>query len=253
MLDLPIAARYNGRVILNMIFKIVIKAARNGRALARPAMPLLAAALLLWAPTTRAAEQVFYSPRAILTDFFPRAEEIHFQRFALTAGLLGRITQRLGYAPRKRSYVFYVAQTAGHTDGYAIIDDEVGQTEPITFAVRLSPSGVVERAEVLVYREPRGDEVRGHRFLDQLRGKTVQQAVRAGVDVDAVSGATISCFSITTGVRRALVLFDELIAHPHSETARFDLGGDLPVPPRPSQSCVRASPHRAGIARAPAP
>jgi Na+-translocating ferredoxin:NAD+ oxidoreductase RnfG subunit len=139
----------------------------------------------------------------------------------VTQALRERLSQRLGYAPKRSSYDIFVAQTGEHVDGYAIIDDELGQSEPITFAVALTPDGVVERTEILVYREPRGDEVRSRRFLDQLRGKTLRQPLRTGVDIDAVSGATISSRSMAQGVRRALVLFDELILRTR-ETARAD-------------------------------
>jgi electron transport complex protein RnfG len=169
------------------------------------------------------AETVFQTPRGLLAAFFPKSEAVRFQRYPLSPALRERLTRRLGYVPRPRndSYVFYVATTGGHIDGYAIIDEELGQTEPITFGVKLSPEGVVERTEVLIYREPRGDEVRSRRFLDQMRGKTVHQPVRAGVDIDIVTGATISSHSLANGVRRALVLFDELIAHSQN-TARAD-------------------------------
>ena len=167
------------------------------------------------------AETVYQSPRSLLADFFPRSEAVRFQRFAITPALRERLAHRLGYTPRKDSYVFYIATTGAHVDGYALIDDEIGQTEPITFGVKLSADGVVERTEVLIYREPRGDEVRSKHFLDQMRGKTVHKPCRTGVDIDAVSGATISSHSLATGVRRALVLFDELVTQTRT-TARAD-------------------------------
>ncbi|HJZ86834.1 MAG TPA: FMN-binding protein [Polyangia bacterium] len=194
-----------------MIFKTVIKWAWIG----------LALLVLPVGVRSARAETVYYTPRSVLTDFFPRSETVRFQRFLISMPMRERLSQRLGYQPKRDSYVFYVATTGGHVDGYALIDEELGQTEPITFAVKLSPDGTVERTEVMIYREPRGDEVRCRRFLDQMRGKTVRQPVRDGVDIDAVSGATISSHSLATGVRRALLLFDELVARSR-ETARAD-------------------------------
>jgi len=173
------------------------------------------------APMAARAETVYHTPRSLLAEFFPKSDNVRFQRYAISPALRERITHRLGANLRRDSYVFYIASTGGHVDGYALIDDELGQTEPITFGVKLSPDGVVERAEVLIYREPRGDEVRSRRFLDQLRGKTVTKPCRAGVDIDAVSGATISSHSLANGVRRSLVLFDELVAQT-LKTARAD-------------------------------
>jgi len=203
-----------------MIFKTVIKIPGAARAAG------LALVLVGAAATVARAETVYHTPRSLLSAFFPGSERVTFQRFPLAQDERDRLARRLGYAPKRPSYVFYIASTAGHIDGYALIDDELGQTEPITFGVKLSPDGTVERTEILIYREPRGDEVRARRFLDQLRGKTVRQPVQAGVDIDAVSGATVSSHAIANGVRRALILYDELIAR-GARTAHADarLGG----------------------------
>ena len=124
---------------------------------------------------------------------------------------LARLTLRLGYAPAKSSYTFYVATSGGHTDGYAFIDEEKGEHLPITFAVKLSPTGKVVRQEVVVYREARGDEVRDERFRSQFVGKGAGDAIDTGSDITVVSGATISSRAMAVGVKRAVVLFDELI------------------------------------------
>ena len=103
-----------------------------------------------------------------------------------------------------------MATTHGKIDGYAVVDDEQGLHQPITFATRLSPRGMVERVEIMVYREPRGDEVRDVRFRKQFQGKTSQDPLRLNRDIDAVSGATVSSASLAVGVRRATILVEEL-------------------------------------------
>ena len=62
----------------------------------------------------------------------------------------------------------------------------------------------------MVYREPRGDEVRDPRFLKQFLGRSARDEMRISRDIDAVSGATISSASLTVGVRRATILVDEV-------------------------------------------
>ncbi len=157
-----------------------------------------------------ASETSYYSTRAILTAFFPRSERVTYKTFVLDPSLRTRLAQRLGYAPARDRYTIFVAQTQGRVDGYAVIDDEVGLHQPITFATRLSSRGMVERVEIMVYREPRGDEVRDARFRKQFEGRTAQDPMRLDRDIDAVSGATISSASMAVGVRRAAVLVEEL-------------------------------------------
>src|SRR5262245_60109497 len=108
----------------------------------RPAV--VAAALLsavLLAPATARAQTMFWSQRELLADFFKTSEQVTFQQFDLAASptLRQQIAARLGYTPSRDRYTIYVARTAGHVDGYALFDDELGQHLPITFAVKLSP------------------------------------------------------------------------------------------------------------------
>ena len=162
-------------------------------------------------PAARAlAETTYYTPRALLADFFPKSEKVTFRTFTLDPSLKTRLAQRLGYTPAKERYNIFVATSNNHVDGYAIIDEEQGLHQPITFATRLSPRGVIERLEIMVYREPRGDEVRDARFRHQFEGKTAQDPMRVSRDIDAVSGATVSSASMAVGARRAAVLVEEL-------------------------------------------
>jgi electron transport complex protein RnfG len=188
---------------MNMI--VVIKITSRAKRI----LSVLPVLLFLSAPAR--AENVFFTSRAVLADFFPKSERVTYQTFNLDAPAKARLTQRLGYAPPRDRYTIYVATTHGKVDGYAVIDDERGLHQPITFATRLSPRGVIERLEVMVYREPRGDEVRDPRFRKQFEGKTSRDALRVNEDVDAVSGATVSSISLATGARRAAVLVEELL------------------------------------------
>jgi hypothetical protein len=169
------------------------------------------------APAAAHGETTFYSTRAVLAEFFPKSERVTYRTFALSSlapAQRARLAQRLGYAPARDKYTIFVATSQGkqgeQIDGYAVIDDEKGLHQPITFATRLSPRGIVERVEIMVYREPRGDEVRDARFKKQFEGKSAQDPMRLNQDIDAVSGATVSSASLATGVRRATILVEEL-------------------------------------------
>src|SRR5438477_12846455 len=124
--------------------------------------------LLLLAALPARAEGVYFSTRDLLADFFRSSETVTYKKIDLQAADRTRLERRLGYAPSRGSYTFFVAQTGGHVDGYAVIDEEQGEHLPITFAVKLTPGGVVERQEIVCYRESRGDEVRDSRFRKQF-------------------------------------------------------------------------------------
>jgi Na+-translocating ferredoxin:NAD+ oxidoreductase RnfG subunit len=166
------------------------------------ALAALLSSAALFAPPA-AAQGVYWSTKSLLKDFFKDSERVSFVEVRGTdvAASLGRT------APREK-YVVFVATTAGRVDGYAVIDEEKGQHQPITFGVKLDAEGRVLRTEVMVYREGYGDEIRESRFRKQYRGKGSGDALRFGQDVVAISGATISSRSMTRAVQRAVAVVD---------------------------------------------
>jgi len=166
------------------------------------------------------ADQVYFTARDLLADFFRSSKDVTYKKVQIDDTEKQRLARRLGYAPSKASYTFYVATSGGRIDGYAFIDEEKGEHLPITFAVKLSPQGKVMRQEIVVYRESRGDEVRDERFRAQFVGKSAADAIDTDSDIQAVSGATISSRAMAVGVKRAVVLFDELLKPTHVASAR---------------------------------
>ncbi len=190
---------------------------------------LLGAVLLASAAApARADGGVYFSTRDLLRDFFRTSQNVTFKKIDLQPAQRARLTERLGYTPARGSYTFFVATTGDRVDGYALVDEERGEHLPITFAVKLSPSGVVERQEIVAYREPIGDEVRDERFRKQFVGKRACDPIAANQDIVAISGATISSRAMAVGVKRAVVLFDELLGHP-APTISTAQGGDRPA------------------------
>jgi hypothetical protein len=171
----------------------------------------VAFALVVAAATPARAQGVYFTTRELLTDFFRNSQAVTYKKVPIGEVERARLVARLGYTPARSSYTFYVATSGARIDGYALIDEQLGEHLPITFAVKLSPAGAVERQEIVAYREPRGDEVRDSCFRRQFIGKTARDPVTADQDIVAVSGATISSRAMAVGVRRALVLFDELV------------------------------------------
>jgi len=169
------------------------------------------AALLLGTPRAARADQVYFTARDLLADFFRSSQNVTYKKVELDGAGKQRLQRRLGYALARTSYTFYVATSGAHVDGYALIDEERGEHLPITFAVKLSPDGKVMRQEIVVYREARGDEVRDEQFRAQFVGKSAADAIETNQDIQAVSGATISSRAMAVGVKRAVVLFDELV------------------------------------------
>lgn len=151
------------------------------------------------------AQGVYFTTESVLKELFASSEHVTYVTLDVTAHT-AELQRELGYPPAKKSYVIYVASTGRRVDGYAVIDEQLGQHLPITLATKLSPEGTVERTEIMVYRERYGEEVRNDRFRAQFVGKSAGDAMRPGDDIVAISGATISSSSVALAVKRAAVL-----------------------------------------------
>lgn len=82
---------------------------------------------------------------------------------------------------------------------------EIGKEKPITFGV-VTQQGVIERLEVMVFRESRGDEIRFPQYTAQYQGQTLTSDGKLSTNVDGISGATYSVRSMKKVAKLALLL-----------------------------------------------
>ncbi len=82
---------------------------------------------------------------------------------------------------------------------------EIGKEKPITFAVVTSRQ-VLERIDVMAFREVRGDEIRLPAYTAQFRQQTLTDDDKLTEPVDGISGATYSVRSMKKVARLALLL-----------------------------------------------
>jgi hypothetical protein len=151
---------------------------------------------------------VYFTPEALLASFFPTAEHIEPVAFTPDDATRAALKARLGYELPKETYTVQVGHLGDAALGYGLVDEQVGLHEPITFGVLVGPEGTVSRVEVMVYREAYGDGVRGPAFRRQFTGLTSASPMRAGKEIQIVSGATISSRSLSVGVRRAVAIVE---------------------------------------------
>jgi electron transport complex protein RnfG len=92
-----------------------------------------------------------------------------------------------------------------------LILDEVGKHFPITFIVSMDSKATVDQVAIMTYREKRGDAVKRKRFLNQFKNKGVNDSMEVNNDIISLTGATISSWSVASGVKKAVVLTEELM------------------------------------------
>ena len=145
------------------------------------------------------AEQAQKSAFPAATQFLPLAEPD-----AATAAALGAAT---GWSPR----IFDARSDDAHM-GYVVIDQVIGKSELITYAVSIDAKGAVASVEILEYRESHGGEVRLAGWRKQFVGKTAADPVALNKDIKNISGATLSCQHLTDGIKRLLKYYQQSLA-----------------------------------------
>lgn len=182
----------------------------------RIALPLVALATLVTAlpaaaETPQLYEQVYLTKEQALKIALPEGDPVTTRVYDPRPEERKRIERRLGRKVEEGAFTVYQSTSGGKPSGYAMILDEQGKYYPMTFVVGLKPDGSVREVAVMVYRERRGDDVRRRRFLNQFRGKTAEDALMVNRDLIHLTGATVSSWSVAAGVKKAVVVVDEMI------------------------------------------
>lgn len=165
-------------------------------------------------PQEMASEEEFLTEEEAARLMFPKSERIGLETIDLSPDQKRVIEERIGWHFPESQFNVYIGKTGASIDGYAIVQNTIGKHKAITYMVGVDQKGQVLNVEVLVYREAKGVEVRTKRFNAQYEGKTVFDPIRINRDIISISGATMSVRSMSAGVKRTLVMVDELYLKP---------------------------------------
>ncbi|MBI2915954.1 MAG: hypothetical protein HYY07_03755, partial [Elusimicrobia bacterium] len=97
-------------------------------------------------------EQVFLTEEGALKSVFPDSGNVDRDVHAFTEEERKKIESRLGWTLPEETVTIYRGTRNGDPSGYALIMEEIGKFKPITFIVKVSNEGKVEKIEVMVYR-----------------------------------------------------------------------------------------------------
>jgi hypothetical protein len=162
---------------------------------------LLAPAGLL-GPTLYATD--YLTPAEAQRILFPEATDFASRPLVLDPEQTTQLREQVHLDPSRVQLVLATRQ--GEPVGYVLVDQVVGKTLLITYAVGFSTDKTIRGIEILSYRETHGGEVREKAWRRQFVGKTAASPLRLGDDIRNISGATLSCAHLTEGVRRLAAL-----------------------------------------------
>ena len=99
---------------------------------------------------------------------------------------------------------FYKVFDSDQLLGFAFIGTAPSKTDTFEYLVVFDQSLIIKKVNVLVYREDYGGEIGSNRWLKQFVGKTRSSELAVGKNIAAISGATISVYSMTNAVNQLL-------------------------------------------------
>ena len=157
---------------------------------------------------------VVAAPAAYATQYLSVAQaqqaafpQMQFRELAAPdAATVQALGAQAGWAPQ-----IFEARSSEARRGWLIVDQVIGKSELITYALALDAHGAVISVEVLDYRESHGSEVRLAPWRKQFVGKTAADPLTLNKDIKNISGATMSCRHLTDGVQRLLKLYDSVL------------------------------------------
>ena len=101
----------------------------------------------------------------------------------------------------------WTISTADTISHYALIDNSLGKSMPITFLVVFTTNGRIRYTQIIKYREPYGGEISSLSWTSQFIGMWKDSEFKVGKTIDGISGATISTHSVTKGIHKLSLLF----------------------------------------------
>ena len=172
----------------------------------------------LWLPAALHAERYLTSDEAKKLCF-PQADRFEERVHSFTVKQKKDIEKQAGSPVRQRGQRYWIAQEGTNVLGVLIADHVLGKHEVIDYAVAIAPDGRVLQVEILEFRESHGYEIRGAKWREQFKDKTTKDRLRLNGDIYNISGATISCRSVSEGIKRVLATC-ELVLRPAPGTDR---------------------------------
>jgi hypothetical protein len=183
-----------------------MKRARVPRVVGAALITLLAAGL-----AGDAGAKVFYAMDEALHLALPDASTIDKETLFLSEGEARQVESLARARLDSRMIPVYVGTRDKKVLGYAMVDIHVVRTQPEAVMVVLGPDGTVASTILLAFGEPL-DYLPSSRWLRQFERKTLTPDLVLGQGIAAITGATLSAYGVTDSVRRALAVYQVVLA-----------------------------------------
>lgn len=137
-------------------------------------------------------------------------EEIDIKQEVLTFDKtkLRQIEQKAQTRLDKPKSFLYKIDKKGVPVGYGVVIVKRIRTKPAAILYMTDTDKTLIAAEIVAFFEPKEYQP-GKEWLGYLKGKKMQDKIKAGYDIPIISGATLSAKAISDGARIALAILQQ--------------------------------------------
>lgn len=175
---------------------------------------IVGAAALWMVPAAVVVAADYLSIDAAQRAIFPEADTFVPALPSLTAAQKQHIAALAGTQPPHGTLQIWRATRGTTALGYVFVDNVIGRSDLITYALGIEASGVLRTIEILSYRESHGGEVRNAGWRKQFANRHGLDDLVFKTDIKNISGATLSSEHVTQGVRWLVALWQTALAEP---------------------------------------
>jgi Na+-translocating ferredoxin:NAD+ oxidoreductase RnfG subunit len=145
-----------------------------------------------------------------IENCFGKTIRIEYDKLKIEDKLKIHIEKEVGQKFYSDEVYLYRIFNENNLIGYGLLDNVIGKSLPITFLVLYDNSGTILCSEIIKYREPYGGAVQSKDWNEQFKGKNHNSDFKVGKDINGISGATISVYSVTKGIKKLTLLLNNI-------------------------------------------
>ena len=147
----------------------------------------------------------------VINDYYQQEIKIEKFKFKIPKKIKKQIQNQIKQK-FYRDQIYYWTIKIDNKIHYALMDNTLGKTMPITFLVIFNENQEVIHSSIIKYREGYGGEISGKKWLAQFIGMKQDSLYKHEKEIDGITGATISVKSFTKGISKLSLLLPYVMA-----------------------------------------
>ena len=140
-----------------------------------------------------------------INKYYNQEIEINHFKFSIPKKIKKEIQNKVKQKFYK-DQIYYWTIKVNNKLHYALMDNTIGKTMPITFLVIFNEKQEVIHSSIIKYREAYGGEIGGKQWLSQFIGMQNDSLYKYSKEINGITGATLSVKSFTKGISKLSLL-----------------------------------------------